>query len=592
MTTSRRTFVKNATLGAATGVLTAAASAASPALAASPGGAGAVDPSKYIIVPGPKATLRGLKAACSTENPAVNEAILKVLRAGGNAVDAAIAGCMVQAVVEPHLTNHTGTVSFLYYEAKTKKFYQLDSTGTFPSGLRPFRPGHQGGEDGGYSAIIPNFMPGMKAMFERFGTRPWASLCEDAIRWSEDGHFVTSQEYASLSKAEPYITYFPEGRQFYMPDGFLPPVGHRFVRKDTAATLRKVAAQGPDYMITGPWADNFIATANRMGWAITKKHMTETPPRWIEPMRFKHNEYEIVGLAAPQQQGVFVQMVLGILRHLDIRRMKPGSADHLFYMSHAMRWALYHCGYTGDPVIAPFAVASLADDNLHATVAQLLRGLRPKVDLSEHVRLTRSPHGDAGIATGRDGSKGPTPSTCEVSIVDQAGNWVQMTHTYQAGGIPGMVVDGIPMRGSSASFTGFGVGSDAKIVAGSRMRRALGSTFVLKDGAPVYALGSPGNVLFTVPQILTNLLDFQMEPYAALDAPRMHPLQEYGSVTVEDRIGGAEIERLAALGLGVEAIPQYDYDMGSYQMCFIDQKTGQLGATADPRRSGTADGLR
>jgi gamma-glutamyltranspeptidase/glutathione hydrolase len=586
METDRRTFVRGVALGAAGSVMAGAGAAQSKEAAPD-------DPSRYIVLPGPKETLRGLKAACSTENPAVNESILKVLRAGGNAVDAAIAACMTQAVVEPHLTNHTGTVSFLYYEAETGKFHQLDATGTFPSGLRPFRPGHQGGGEGGggYSACIPNFMPGLKAMFEKFGTRPWASLIEDAILWAEEGHFVTSQEYSSLNNALDAVTYFPEGRAFYMPDGFLPAAGQRFRRAETAKTLRGVAAD-PDYMITGKWADDFVETANRLGWRITRKHMEETPPRWIEPTRFRHQEYEIVALSSPQQQAAFCAMVLGIMRHLGVREMKPFSADHLFSMSHAMRWALYHCGYTGDPFVANFAIDALFDDDLHATAARLIKGTRPKVDLAEHVRLTRSPRGEAGLATGRRINPWPLTSTCEVSIVDLKGNWVQMTHTYQAGGIPGMVVGGIPMRGSTALFSGFGVGSDAKIVAGSRMRRALGSTFVLKGGQPIFSLGSPGNVLFTVPQVLTNLLDFKMDPYAAVDAPRMYPLQEYGSVTIEDRITGEAMKGLNTLGLGVEATSSYEYEMGSYQMCFRDPRTGLLGATADPRRSGTADGIR
>jgi gamma-glutamyltranspeptidase/glutathione hydrolase len=586
METDRRGFVRGAALGAAGSVMAGAG-----VVQAAQSKETAPDaPFRYIATPGPKETLRGLKAACSTENPAVNESILKVLRAGGNAVDAAVAACMTQAVVEPHLTNHGGLVSFMYYEAATRKFYQLDSSGVYPGGLRPSLIGNRVGTDGNATATIPGFMPGMKAMFERFGTRPWASLCEDAIAWAEDGHWMTSQEYGSLHHALDDITYYPEGRRFFMPGGFLPPVGTRFRRPDTARTLRAVAKEGPDYMITGPWADSFIAAANRLDWAITKQHMSENPPRWLEPLRFRHQEYEIVGLASPIQQGVFTAMVLGIMRHLAVRDIAPYSAEHIFYMSHAMRWAIYHCGYTGDPILANYDVQTLMDDQLHSSIAKVIRGTRPRVNLSDHVRLTQSPRGDAGYPTGRDDPKGRTPSTCEVSIVDAAGNWVQMTHTYGGSGIPGVVVDGIPMRGSTASFAGVSPWFDAKIYPGSRMRHSPGSTFVLKDGAPIYSLGSPGNVLFTVPQVLTNLLDFKMDPYAAIAAPRMRPLNEYGAVTVEDRINREAIDGVRAMGLGVQAIGEYDFEMGSYQMCFRD-KSG-LGATADPRRCGTADGLR
>jgi gamma-glutamyltranspeptidase / glutathione hydrolase len=87
---------------------------------------------RYIHDPGPKQTVTGLTAACSTDSAIVSETILGVLREGGNAMDAAVAGCMVQAAVEPFMTNHTGTVTFLCYEARTGSIHQLDSAGTFP----------------------------------------------------------------------------------------------------------------------------------------------------------------------------------------------------------------------------------------------------------------------------------------------------------------------------------------------------------------------------------------------------------------------------------------------------------------------------
>ena len=108
---------------------------------------------------------------------------------------AGIAGCLVQATVQQDMTNHTGTVTFLYYEAKTGKTYQLNSMGTIVPGLPPLRPIPPG--TGMYAAgplspfaVIPGFMPGMKALHERFGTKPWSTLCQPAIHWAEEGEVV------------------------------------------------------------------------------------------------------------------------------------------------------------------------------------------------------------------------------------------------------------------------------------------------------------------------------------------------------------------------------------------------------------------
>src|ERR1700722_9421840 len=123
------------------------------------------DLSCYIVNPGPKIPVTGLRAAVTTDSAIVTETMLEVLANGGNAADAGVAGALVQAAVEPFMTNHAGLVTFLYYEAKSGRIHQLDSQGAFPSGLWPFKPVPS--TVGAYavpqpSGIIPGFMPGLK----------------------------------------------------------------------------------------------------------------------------------------------------------------------------------------------------------------------------------------------------------------------------------------------------------------------------------------------------------------------------------------------------------------------------------------------
>ncbi|MBE3123830.1 MAG: gamma-glutamyltransferase [Planctomycetes bacterium] len=556
----------------------------------------------YIHNPGPKRTVTGLDAACSTDSAIVTETILGVLRDGGNAMDAAIAGCLVQAAVEPFMTNHTGTVTFLCYEARTRSVHQLDSSGTFPSGLPPFQPVPQG--NGPYAAVppsacIPGFMPGLKAIYERFGTRRWASLCADAIRWAEEGHPVSSFEYGLNVWALDFTTYFPEGRAFYLPGGFPVPVGERFRHPAMADTLRHVAEAGPDHMITGDWARAFVAKANQMGWPITLDHMTETPPRWVEPTRFPHQGFEVVGLGSPQMQGLFCALTLGILDHLDLAQMACGSADHLWAMGQALRVASQHWGYMGDDRFVGLPSDVLLDDAYHRSLARLLWGSRPKVDLTDLVATvpTTAFIYNAGFLAGGGKPTGATsqqerPSgSCELAIVDRDGNWVQMMNTLQSGGIPGMVVEGVPMVGSHAAFGLMTCPMEHKLVKGMRQRQTIGNTMVFKDGRPVWSLGSPGNVHCTVPQVLAYRLHFGLEPYAAADAPRMLPMTDDFGLLIEDRVSAEAQAGLARLGVRVKASPAYDFHMGSFQMCWRNDQ-GTLDACADPRRCGVADGLR
>lgn len=562
------------------------------------------DLARYIRNPGPKAPVEGLKAAVTTDNAIVTETMMKVLEGGGNAADAVIAGAMVQAAVEPFMTNHAGLITMLYYEAKTGAIHQLDSLGAHPSGLPPFKPVPPG--MGPYSAgnppsgCIPGFMPGLKAIHEKFATKPWAELCDDAVRWAETGHVVSTFEYGVHIFGEKFVTYFPEGRDFFQPDGYFVNVGDVFTPPGMAETMRGVRDQGADYMITGSWAEAFVAKGNELGWNVTLEHMTETPPRWIEPLRFPHNEYEIVFLGPPQAQGFFAAVTLGVLKHLGIRDMEPGSAEHLWAMGHALRQGARHWEYARDEFFFDVPSEAVLDDDYHAQLARLIRGSRPKVDLSEHVRLSGSGAAAGDMMSAFAGAAGkprlikheekqPTGS-CEIAVVDAEGNWCQFMDTLQGSGIPGQVVGGIPMVGSHATFGALQSPMDATLVKGAKQRCIIGNTLVLKDGKPVFSAGSPGNIHCTLPQVLVNLLDFRMDPYDAVDAPRMLPMSEGQLVAIEDRLSPGVVEDLHKLGVRVGALPAYDYHMGSFSVIARDEQSDTLTAIADPRRCAVADG--
>lgn len=561
------------------------------------------DLSRYIINPGPKKPAAGLMAAVTTDSAIVTEVMLNVLRSGGSAADASIAGSMVQAAVEPFMTNHAGLVTFLYYEAKTGKIHQLDSLGGFPSGLAPFKPIPAG--VGPYaavppSAIIPGFMPGLKEIYRRFGTLPWRDLCAPAVDWAARGHPISSFEYRVNIQAEKFITYFPEGRDFYQPRGDFQNVGEVFVPKGLAETLSAVAEQGPDFMITGGWAEQFIAKANEMGWDIRLEHMTETPPRWVDPIRFPYQEYEIVSLGPPQAQGLFIGVTLGILKALGIRQMEVGSAEHLWAMGHALRQGARHWEYAQDEAIFGVPKEEILDEAYHCHLARMICKARPKVDLTEHIRLAgdfiygdlQVSHGGTGGKPRRAHSESKRPSgSCEIAVVDENGNWVQMMNTLQGSGIPGMVIGGVPMVGSHATFGALQSTYDITLVKGAKERGIIGNTFVMRDGRPVLSAGSPGNVHCTVPQVLAYALDFKLDPYAAVDAPRMLPMNEARGITIEDRIKPGALNGLHKLGVRVSVVPGYDYHMGSFSVIARDEASGLYTSIADPRRCGVADGL-
>jgi gamma-glutamyltranspeptidase/glutathione hydrolase len=441
-------------------------------------------------------------------------------------------------------------------------------------------------------------MPGMQAIHGRFGTKPWKSLVEYAVPWAEEGYPVDSVAYADLDWELQGNTFFPSMREIYAPNGFSPSPGELWRNPRAAKTLRRLAEEGPEYFTKGEWARNFVNLAHQVGWNINLEDLSNNPPRWQDPIRYKHNDYEIAQLAPPERQGVYCGIVLGIMKHLDVVSLGhyTESAEALYYIAHAMRRADFEAGLVRDPNFFGVPTEVWLSDDFHAHLAQIIRRTRPKpgVDLTQHVEMTT---GKANLqafgwsSSGPDSQPKKSAGSCEISCVDADGNWVQMMHTLNSGGIPGMAVDGVPMFGTGAEFDMKNTQEGWLGLPGSRIRNPLGSTMVFKNGKPVLSLGSPGHVECTVPLMLSNILDYGKDPYDAAVLPRLLPMRDDYTIEIETRIPEHVLRDLMKLGAKLKPLPPYDFHMGSYQQAWRDNGTGLLNASTDPRRGGQAGGL-
>jgi len=155
-----------------------------------------------------------------------------------------------------------------------------------------------------------------------------------------------------------------------------------------------------------------------------------------------------------------------------------------------------------------------------------------------------------------------------------------------------MVVDGVPMRGSHAALCDMSRSLSGWLgLPGSRMRTVKSNTIILKGGRPVHSLGSPGNIPFTVPQMISNVLDYNYDPYTAAVLPRMKPMRDDFVIEIETRIAEHVVQDLAKIGGKLSPLPPYDLNMGSYQQAWRDPVTGLMSASTDPRRGGKAGGI-
>lgn len=533
-----------------------------------------------LLNQGPKTEATGSQVMVSTQLPIVTEGALDVLRSGGNAVDAMITAVFLQHVNDFHQVSHFGTMSAIYYEAATGRYHVISAVSRRPRADRS----DQGDPN---KVAIGGVVRGLEALAKRFGTRPWSSYLEPAIRSAEDGVLVTSFmygiNYSNWENGE-LIKANEQAREFYMPEGHLVPVGERWKMPALAGTLKRVAAEGADYLYKGEWAEKFVRESKKKGGRVSMEDMAEYEPAWQEPTRFTYRGHEILGSPEPDTGGLIVGYNLNILENFDLKRLGPywESAEALEIMVRAFgrvgdetRWAIQ------DPLDFRVPSTLWLSKDYGRLGAEFVKNTMPRANLTPSVVATDGQVSNA-FAPSEQTPSGELGSNHNV-IVDAAGNWISMLHTGH-GGTPGVFIDGVKATGSSARALTAGPGR--------RLVLPITAIMIAKDGKPWLAMGTPGTPPQPVTQVLVNILDYGMHPGAAADAPRFWAFRDADRVLeIESRISKATRDGMAARGIKIRDLGQYSWNTGSMQIVWRDEPTGKLRGVTDPRRLGQAAGF-
>jgi gamma-glutamyltranspeptidase len=220
-------------------------------------------------------------------------------------------------------------------------------------------------------------------------------------------------------------------------------------------------------------------------------------------------------------------------------------------------------------------------------VAKILQESKPRIDLTKDLELKTS---KAAVKSSGLEPTMEVEDSCHNVVVDPEGNWVSMLHNSHGGGIPGLVVDGVKLGGMSNHAVCSGPGR--------RRRSAICPVMVLNDdNEPWMSLGTPGIPSLSTSIVLTNIFEFGMDPNNAASAPRFWGLKDevkkglIYTVDVENRISDNAVSELAKLGVQINPLGPYRWNMGSFQIVWKDIKTGMLKGTSDPRRLGHAEGF-
>ncbi|SDD68120.1 gamma-glutamyltransferase [Belnapia rosea] len=528
-------------------------------------------------------------------HPMAAEAGLAMLRAGGTAIDAAIAAQAMLALVEPHASGLGGGALMLHWDGARRRLSAWDGRETAPAAAPPtlfLRDGQPMGFHeaavGGRAVGVPGAMRMLEAAHRRQGTLPWPQLFAPAIAAAEAGFTVTARLAAQVAADAERLRRDPQARAYFLPEGKPAAEGARLRNPALAATLRAIAEQGADALHRGPIAAE-IAGAVR-GHAnpglLTTDDLAGYAPTEREAVCGPYRGFTICSMPPPSSGGVAVLQILAILGHQEMS-VDPRGIEAAHLLGEAGRIAFADRNrYLADADHVPVPVRGLLDPNYLLIRAQLLDRDRALAAL----RPGNPPwQGGAPLA-----SQPPQPEhgTSHLSIVDAAGNAVALTTTIEDAFGARVMVRGFLLNNELTDFS-FLPEIDGRPVANrvgpaKRPRSSMSPTIVFgPEGLPVAVLGSAGGsrIIGHVAQTLVAMLDWGMEPQAAVSLPRIGAL----NTTLELEAGtsaAALAPALEARGFPVEVRVM---NSGLTAIRILREPGGvRLLGGADPRRDGTA----
>jgi gamma-glutamyltranspeptidase/glutathione hydrolase len=531
-------------------------------------------------------------AMVSVQEAVAAEVGLQVLRDGGNAVDAGVAVALALAVTLPRAGNLGGGGFMMVHDAETGETRAIDYREMAPaSATRDMYLDADGNADStlsrfhGLAVGVPGTVAGMQLALETYGTMTLEQAAAPAIRLAEDGILVTADLADSLKALEKRMKTWPATAAiFYKEDGSFYEPGDVLKQPDLAATLKKIAAEGPDGFYKGEVAEKIAASVQEAGGSMTVEDLANYRAVIRAPVTGTYRGHEIVSMPPPSSGGTHIIQILNVMEGYPIGFLGHNSSDTIHVMAEAMKRAYAdRSEYLGDPDFVDVPVKALTSKDYAAKI-------RDGISLN---RATPS-------ATIKPGKLAPYESdqTTHFSIVDKDGNAVSNTYTLNFSYGSGMTAagTGVLLNNEMDDFSAkpgvpnaYGlIGGEANAVEPSkRPLSSMSPTIVLKDGKPFLVTGSPGGsrIITTTLQVISNMIDHGMNVAEATHAARIHHQWLPDEIRVED--GGLSRDTVAALEAKGHTIAVKSV-MGSTQSIHVDTDKGLLLGASDPRRTGSA----
>ncbi|HEX8355272.1 MAG TPA: gamma-glutamyltransferase, partial [Pyrinomonadaceae bacterium] len=539
----------------------------------------------------PARARRGMVA--STDRIA-SQAGVDVLKRGGNAVDAAVAVAFALAVTYPAAGNlggggfmmirlRDGRATAIDYRemapAAAHRDVYLDERGELKKG--------EGGSLVGYRASgVPGTVAGMELALKKYGSGrlTWAQLVEPARRLAAEGFALPHGLARSLRANADDLSLYPESKKVYLNNGRFREEGEVWRQPELAATFARMQRSGPREFYEGRTARLIAEDMRAHGGLITLEDLKGYVAKERAPVRTTYRGFEVISMPPPSSGGAVLIEMLNILEGFDLRNMGAASSERYHAQTEAMRRAFAdRAEYMGDADFVDVPVAGLIDKSY-------AERLRKGISMS---RASTSAEVKAGRPAGAESEE-----TTHFTVVDAEGNCVSNTYTLNdsygskvvmkgTGVLMNDEMDDFAAKPGTPNMFGLIQGERNAVAPRKRPLSAMTPTFVLrKDGSLWFAVGSPGGptIINTVLQVVTNVVDFDMNIQQAVDAPRIHHQWLPDEIAYEPFGMSADTFRaLESRGHRLTQRPRY---MGDAQGIMIEEKTGVRLGASDPRNYG------
>jgi gamma-glutamyltranspeptidase/glutathione hydrolase len=531
---------------------------------------------------------------------------VEMLRAGGNAVDAAVATGFALAVVHPQAGN-LGGGGFMLFRSADGKTHFIDFREKAPAAASEnmyldaqgdvIPESNKESSIVGYRAVgVPGSVAGLIYAEKQYGKLTIEKVMAPAIKLARDGFALAYEDTQDLKKDE-YLAEFPESKHIFLRDGNYYQPGDVLKQPQLARTLERVA-KDPDTFYHGAMARELAAAIHKGGGLVTAEDLAAYEVKEREPIRGSYRGYDIISAPPPSSGGVALVEILNILEGFDLAKFGNRSGDAIHLEVEAFRRAFYdRAEFMGDPDFAKVPVAQLIDKRYAAA-------WRDSIDL-KHASLSSELKRPAifneleRVAQSRGALVREPENTTHYSVVDAEGNAVSVTTTLNdtfgsrvtAEGLGFLLndeMDDFTSKVGVPNTYGLIQGPANAVGPGKRPLSAMTPTIALKDGKLFLVLGSPGGptIITTVANVLIGVVDFSLDIQEAVNAPRFHHQWLPDQILVEDRLSPDTMNVLRSKGhkLRVERF------WGDGECIMIDPKTGERLGGSDGRNNGKAVG--